>query len=161
MESDRSCMDLGKPSSMIMDLVTNTLTTFRLFPVFFFPAFHVCFFHFHVIYSESQTGPLIQRRPVLFRSVGYNELLRFFVKSTNWRGSSTKLRVYIRYIALCQYTYIYICIYVPGTPNNQKHMVVPIWQLKSFTWKWLFRETSFSFWLFGVPGIGVFDWSLK
>ena len=122
MESDRSCMDLGKPSSMIMDLVTNTLTTFRLFPVFFFfPAFHVCFFHFHVIYSESQTGPLIQRRPVLFRSVGYNELLRFFVKSTNWRGSSTKLRVYIRYIALCQYTYIYIYVYTYLEPQTTRN----------------------------------------
>ena len=23
--------------------------------------------------------------------------------------------------------------HIPGTPNNQKEMVVPIWQLKSFT----------------------------
>ena len=49
---------------------------------------------------------------------------------------------------------IVFSFFEPGTPNNQKQMVVPIWQLKSFTWKWLFRETSFSFWLFGVPGIG-------
>ena len=61
----------------------------------------------------------------------------------------------------CKYVlnmwFISVHYILPGNQNNRKQLVVPILQLRSFTHrKWMFAETSISFWLFGVTGVYIY-----